>query len=313
MRKNHLREKGLSLSQAQSISNLCNQRALEIESNISGINNASKTVKIENEPYTETVGKQMPGNIVALLMEKSGLHATQAFLMENIKAKDELLKATAKEVFNFDKPRPTMPVLEQAVVIPQVTEEWGWEQLSSSEVAEFLEAEAFAAHIGQFIHRGGTLDKLRKELPNIKTLEFIEIEKDKKTPMRVTIHHDPAKLLELHEELAKIHREKEQRVNYFKAKVKNLVTAENTRIAKTNTDEQNRVNKINEELSAEFEKVSREWRDEFYALQKEFEVARQEKIKFQSALRIEVDPRFQPVIDKFMSAVTVEEPVVNAE
>ena len=88
--RNSLNTTGLSLSQAQSISNLCFQRTQDISSNLSVINNAEKTLKIGNETYIETVGNKIPANVVELLLEKALLHATQAFLMENIKAKDSL-------------------------------------------------------------------------------------------------------------------------------------------------------------------------------------------------------------------------------
>ena len=90
MRKHSLSSTGLSLSQAQSISNLCFQRAQDIANLISGLNNATKSLKIGQETYIETVGKSLPANIVALLQEKALLHSTQAFLMENIKAKAEI-------------------------------------------------------------------------------------------------------------------------------------------------------------------------------------------------------------------------------
>ena len=46
--------KGLSLSQAQSISNLCNQRAREIESKLNGVNNYSKSVAVV-QPQSTTI------------------------------------------------------------------------------------------------------------------------------------------------------------------------------------------------------------------------------------------------------------------
>ncbi len=55
-------------------------------------------------------------------------------------------------------------------------------------------------------------------------LEFMEIETGKKTPLKVTIHHTPEQLLEIHEELAALHRGYEQKVNYFKSKVKAFVS-----------------------------------------------------------------------------------------
>ena len=220
MRKHSLSSTGLSLSQAQSISNLCFQRASDIASLISGLNNATKTLKIGNETYVETVGKKIPVNIVALLQEKALLHSCQAFLMENIKAKDELLKAKKSQAFVTSLVSPVYPELIDPTYLFIVGEDWGWEQLTVSEYNEYLEAEAYAAHIGQFIHKNSPLDNLRKELSTMKTLEWISVKDGEKTPLKVDIHHTSEQLLAVHEELAALHRKYEQRVNYFKARVR---------------------------------------------------------------------------------------------
>jgi len=235
MRTNSLGNKGLSLSQAQSISNLCNQEARDIQSKIDSINNCEKTLTLPTGVYIETQGIKMPDDIIDLLQEKARLHATQAFLMDNIQAKQNMLDALKKKRFEFDIPNPTPPDYDVFDYQDEVNEEWGWEQLSRSEYNEYLEAEAFASHHGQFIHKNGKLDKLRSELPKLKTLEWIELEREKKTPMNVTIHHTIDELGELHKNISAIHRQFEQKVNYYKAKVKNLVTLENARIANERT------------------------------------------------------------------------------
>ena len=97
MAKNSLASKGLSLSQAQSISNLCNQRAVEIEAKLKAVNNSSRKIKIDGQTYQETQPVPMPANVVELLKEKAELHATQAFLMENIKAKNDLMNSIKQE------------------------------------------------------------------------------------------------------------------------------------------------------------------------------------------------------------------------
>lgn len=52
MKKHSLKvNNGLSISQAQSISNLCNQRAEEINQEISSINNFSKSVRTYEKSY----------------------------------------------------------------------------------------------------------------------------------------------------------------------------------------------------------------------------------------------------------------------
>jgi hypothetical protein len=298
--KNSLASKGLSLSQAQSISNLCNQRSKDIAAKLADINNVSKILKIGDEIYTETQPNPIPLNVVELLIEKSRLHATQAFLMENIKAKDELIREIQCDVFDYEVETPQRPKTEVRTLPSLVSEEWGWSQLTAVEYNEYIEAEAYAAHIGQFIHKGGKLDKLRSELPTIKTLEFMEIEVGKKTPMKVSIHHTPEQLLEIHEELAGLHREYEQKVNYFKSKVKNSVTTENARIANERANIQAEVNEINGKQDAEYNTAMDKWRAEYTKASNEFEAKRQERIKEAANMKINIDVRFQPVIDMFL-------------
>ena len=300
MRKHSLSSTGLSLSQAQSISNLCNQRALEITSQLSGTNNASKSLNYGGNTYIETQGKPIPEMVVQFLQEKGTLHACQAFLMENIKAKDKLIQDKKQERFKTYLVRPEYPELKDVNPIPTVTEEWGWEQLTTSELNEFYEAEALAAHVGQFIHKGGVLDNLRKELPNIKTLEWITIKDGEKTPMVVTVHHTSEQLLGYHEQLAAIHRKSEQRVNYFKAKVKNLVTEENARIANLNADMYSEAQEYNNVILDEYQTKLKAYEGAYNKEQQAFEAKRQEDIKSLAALRIQVDARFQATIDSFL-------------
>lgn len=298
--RNSLNTTGLSLSQAQSISNLCFQRTQDISSTLSVINNAEKTLKIGNETYVETVGNKMPANVVELLLEKALLHATQAFLMENIKAKDSLLKELKDKYFISPLTEPDFPITESITLIPLVNEKWGWDQLSLSEYNEYLEAEAYAAHIGQFIHKDCKLDILRKELSTIKTLEWMTVKDGEKTPLKVSVHHNQAQLLDIHNNLAALHRKYEQRVNYFKAKVKNLVTEENARISKVNADEQAIVSHSNRKKEDTFSELLRVYRDENLRLVQDFEKTRQEDIQKVAGLRITVDTRFQPTVDKYL-------------
>jgi len=305
MKKNSLTpNKGLSLSQAQSISNLCNQSAIEIAAILTVVNNFKKTVKVEGEDKTLIEAHKLPTNIVELLKKKAGLHACQAFLMENIKAKDAMLNqarqqsADLSDVIYPEKLKFTDPTKGS---LGQVGENWGWEQLNASELNEYLEAEAFAAHIGQFIHKEGILSHLRNELPHIPAIEWMVIKDGVKSPIEITKHHDAADLLKIHNELATAHREYEQRVNYFKAKVKNLVTKENARIAKHNADLQNAAAKTNNDLQVTYETHMKKANEQANDIRVEFEKTRQANIASIAAMRISVDARFQPVVDEFLT------------
>ena len=301
--KHALSSKGLSLSQAQSISNLCNQRSRDIQAEISVINNAEKTFKFEGAEYVKQVANPMPTNIVELLQEKSRLHATQAFLMENIRAKDELLANERRESLRFEKESPSTPDFEYAQELEHVSESWGWDQLTTAQWEEYLEAEAYASHIGQFIHKGGKLDELRKELPTMELLEWAEIETGKKTPVSVEKHHTLSGLSAIHEKLSMLHRGYEQRVNYFKAMVKNAVTVENARRERVNADEAARVNQINDVLKSDYDTLRREWIEARKQAEFAFNEAKQKEIARIAALRIEVPARFQPVVDEFLKGL----------
>jgi hypothetical protein len=301
--KNSLGKNGLSMSDAQSVSNLCNQRATDIGNSFSNINNVSKKLKIDNVDYVETEGVPLPDDTLALLKEKAGLHAVQAFLMENLKAKEARLKEIKNKPFVYDVEAPKREKGASAEFLKEVNEDWGKEQLSLDEINELLSVESEASHIGQFIHKNSVLDKLRKELPTIKTLEWIVVKDGEKTPLIVTKHHTPEKLSTLHEELSAVHRNAEKRVNYFKAKIKNLVTIENARIAKANSIEQNRVNAINQKINEEFSNAYSKWSGEYSEALQEFEAKRNEEIQEVAALKITVPELFKPLVDKFLESI----------
>ena len=309
MKKNSLSNKGLSLSQAQSISNLCHQRAVEIEHKLSGVNNYSKSVDINDvtgsKTHTIVMGKQIPADVVSLITEKATLHGCQAFLMENIKAKESLLNEIRKATSDLSSvDYPVKPLTKTVEHLPQVDDDFGWSQLTTQENNEFIEAEAFASHIGQFIHKEGTLSRLRKELPTVQPIEWMEIKVGEKSPVTITTHHTSEQLLKIHEELAALHRSHEQRVNYFKAKVKNLTTEENARIAKINADAQNDAQLFNNNQFAAYETAYKAAIEKARVIQANFEKERQSKTKEIAAMRISIDARFQKVIDQFMNQLS---------
>ena len=300
MKQNALSKKGLSMSQAQSISNLCNQRANEIDRVLNKINNFSKTVEVNGRDFILTTPIRIPTNVIELLKEKAALNACQGFLMENIKAKDVLIKSINSSQPDFsDIKYPEKEVIEKPIALSLVTEDWGWEQLTAKELADFYEAEAYAAQIGKFIHKGSKLEFLREELPTIPSIEWMVIEDGKKSPVKINIHHNSEQLMNIHEELAIIHREYESKVNYFKAKVKNLTTEENARRSKLNEVASNEYSKKDSDAAVRYSEAYIEYSNKVKNLANTFAVDKQAKLKEASTLRIEVDPRFQSIIDKF--------------
>jgi hypothetical protein len=298
----NLSNKGLSMSQAQSISNLCNQNAQEIERELNSYNNCSKSITVGGQVYNMQDGIPIPGDVLDKLKTKGDLHATQAFLMEALKGKDSELERLRNMV-----PDLSHLVAPQRIYAPDYEilyneeESWGWKQLPDSEFSEYLQVEAMAAHLGQFIHKNGKLTQLRKDLPNAGSLEWFEVEDGKRTPVKVVKHHVSAALMMIHEEVAEAHRKYEQRVNYFKAKVKNLVSDENARIQKVNADNAAEFLKLEKSINEKYQLAMDAYNGEILRLTMEFNSQRELDIKAAAALRINVDPRFQNVIDMFIT------------
>ena len=97
-----------------------------------------------------------------------------------------------------------------------------------------------------------------------------EVQDGKKTPVKVTKHHHSQSLMQLHEDIAEQHRQYEQRVNYFKAKVKNLVSDENARIQKLNADKAAEFLIIEKKLNEEYQLAMDAYHGEVLRLTMEF-------------------------------------------
>jgi hypothetical protein len=244
----------------------------------------------------------MPSAVLELLKEKSKLHATQAFLMEAIKEKADII--TELENTRFDSSsivEPERPQYPDINISNSVGESWGWAQLTPSEYNEYLLAEAYAAHLGQFIHKGGKLTQMRKQLADLPAIEWMNVKDGEKTPVKIQKHHTAQQLLATHEQIANEHRVYEQRVNYYKAKVKNLVSDENARIQKENADKAKAFELEEQRINEEYRAAMNTYRTQLIAETSSFSAKREQAIKDAAALRLSVDPRFQDVIDMFIT------------
>jgi hypothetical protein len=131
------------------------------------------------------------------------------------------------------------------------------------------------------------------------SIEWMMVQDGVKTPVKITKHHTSQGLLDTHEQIATQHRVYEQRVNYFKAKVKNLVTEENARIQKLNANAIAENKEIRNKLNQDYSEAYDAYRSDILLENANFNAAREEHIKYVASLRISVDARFQSVIDMF--------------
>ena len=188
----------------------------------------------------------------------------------------------------------------EPVVLDSVSEAWGWAQLTATEHAEYLESEAFASHLGQFIHRTGKLASMRSEVSNLPSIEWMSVKDGEKTPVKINKHHSSIELLNIHEQIASAHRVYEQRVNYFKAKVKNIVSEANAQIQKENADRSAEYAAQEKLFNEEYKVAHDAYNAQVLVETLNFNSRRELDLKVAAGLRIVVNPRFQDVIDKFL-------------
>jgi hypothetical protein len=293
----NLGKKGLTQSKAQSISNLCNQLALEIENKINGFNVLTKTLKYDSETLVMQEAKPVR-DIENLLSEKAELHGLQAHLMEALKAKNNLMNSISNESFESPLTMPERTIIPRPEMLEDVDVTFGIDKLTASEYAEYLQQEAIASHYGQFVHKGGKLSKLRNTLAKYSPLEWEVIEDGKKHPVKVMAHHTEDELIALHVSLSNIYNKANQRVNYFKAKIKNLTSEENQRIHKENAKKNAVFAGKVDRNNAEYESALQGYNAEVETLNAIFEDDRERRLNAASQLRISVDPIFQDLVDE---------------
>ena len=294
-----LGKNGLSMTDAQSISNAVNQACVEIENTINNFNVVSKTIKIDGESF-DTQEANPIVDIFDLLKTKSQLHGVQAWLMEALTAKTELMEAIREE--KFDDSSFTLPkkeVIEGPNCLPLVDEDYGRLQLSSAELAEFLEQEAIASHYGKVIHKRGKLTSLRSQLAKHNALEWEVIEDGKRTPVRCKPHHNSNELLDIHNGLSDIWTRANKRVNYFNSKIKNLTNDENQRITNLNAKLKNDYASLLKTVNANYQIEVSNYNAKVDTAQSEFQNQQLVRLKEAAALNIVVDPRFKDIIDEY--------------
>ena len=139
----HLNSKGLSLSDAQSISNSCHQASLEIDNELASINNTHKVVTIDGVEHIVQQGVPRPVSVVSLLTKKAAYAATQALLMENMKVKKAWLEQIERSMVQAlpsvklpEQPKKVMTAKEPDE--PRLkSEAWAFDQLSPAARAEY--------------------------------------------------------------------------------------------------------------------------------------------------------------------------------
>lgn len=233
----------LSMSDAQSLSNLANQWALEIEDRYKYLNNSSKLLLLETfTGSTKQLSKEkavkLPdvAKVKADFIRKGKLHALQGFLVEHIQFKNDKIEEiqnlkneyedfTAEELIEKGFKIPKEPELSTTFFSKPKPEEVDYiKNMTPSEYNDYLINTAIAAHIGMFIHEKGTLTRLRKEIKTEEGLSEFVMQDRRVAIVEHEFHHTAEQLSEVHNLLANEHRDYTRKVNRVKAEAKNSKT-----------------------------------------------------------------------------------------
>jgi hypothetical protein len=291
----YLSNKGLSMSQATSISNSMNQRVSDIDATMSNWTTIQETILLKDkEIVNKVINLPETDEINSLLKEKQNLISAISWIMESVKVKNSYLEQIKRN--KYSEPVPVLENIEYISMFQPVDDEWGTAKLSQSEIEEFVIRVAESSVIGKFIHKGSILEKLRNE-SNIS--EYVSVKKIGKEEFITELTVSEGAFEELssfHKELAEKHLESEKRVNYFKAKVQNLINEENQRIIQVNSENSRKNSLLKEEAKTRLDKLISEYNSKV----SEFEKENLKELSRVSKLRIVIPSKIQDTVNSYL-------------
>lgn len=274
-----LGKQGLTSAEANYTANVIKELCEKINMEIGNMSLFTAVLTKDGNQHSFTKEKKVE-DLQQKCMEEGNLYALSSWLREGIKDKDKLIASVDSDLFGFNliENKTSLNLLD----LPN--EELIKRELSIEEIAEYLSCEAKAAHIGKKVHPNGIFEKWFREIKNTPTLQLHPDNKDLIiTLTQVVMEED---LYKIYFNLQAEYREAEQRVNYYKSKIKTLL-AEKTR----------EVNNKNIEIRTKYQEELISLNSENYTIQKQIDNARIEKVKELSELKIIIPNKLQATLD----------------
>lgn len=264
--KNILSKNGLTSSEANHITNVTKELVKDLEIGKFPLSTASVVQDNGKElPLDENVKNE---NWIVDIQRAGELFALSAWLKTAIKYKENLLDTIDRARFI---PEVEEPELEKAPSTPKTDFEDYLNQLNTKDRAEYLSAEAKAAHIGKFIHN---FDAIRQASENFSPTSFMRLNGSGETVTVVAERlYSKQELSDGFFTLQKEHRAAEQVVNLYKSRHKEWQketlqdhNSELKSIASRNVDKQLAYNKEVDAARLDFENSGKEQKKEISAL-----------------------------------------------
>jgi len=271
--------KGLTTAEANYTANIIKELCERISNEIKQLTLFKGTLNFQGK-QTEYNKVYKVENLEEKCLEEGNLYALSAWLREAIKAKEALLKQVENDNFDIS----LLNEVNYGKATNLLTEDEVKYSLPINELAEYLAYEAKAAHIGKKVHPNGIFEQWFNMIKNTPKVQINEINKDYIVEFDQVV--DEKDLYQTYFTLQKEYREAEQKVNYYKAKVKNLLNERNQEINQKNRALQD---KISQDLEIQNSKN--------LALQAEINNLRGQKLKEVSELKIIIPNELQKTLD----------------
>ena len=271
--------KGLTTAEANYTANIIKELCERISNEIKQLTLFKGTLNFQGK-QTEYNKVYKVENLEEKCLEEGNLYALSAWLREAIKAKEALLKQVENDNFDIS----LLNEVNYGKAISLLTEDEVKYSLPINELAEYLAYEAKAAHIGKKVHPNGIFEQWFNMIKNTPKVQINEINKDYIVEFDQVV--DEKDLYQTYFTLQKEYREAEQKVNYYKAKVKNLLNEKNQEINQKNRALQD---KLSQDLEIQNSKN--------LALQAEINNLRGQKLKEVSELKIIIPNELQKTLD----------------
>lgn len=271
--------KGLTTAEANYTANIIKELCERISNEIKQLTLFKGTLNFQGK-QTEYNKVYKVENLEEKCLEEGNLYALSAWLREAIKAKEALLKQVENDNFNIS----LLNEVNYDKATSLLTEDEVKYSLPINELAEYLAYEAKAAHIGKKVHPNGIFEQWFNMIKNTPKIQINEINKDYIVEFDQVV--DEKDLYQVYFTLQKEYREAEQKVNYYKAKVKNLLNEKNQEINQKNRALQD---KLSQDLEIQNSKN--------LALQAEINNLRGQKLKEVSELKIIIPNELQKTLD----------------
>lgn len=271
--------KGLTTAEANYTANIIKELCERISNEIKQLTLFKGTLNFQGK-QTEYNKVYKVENLEEKCLEEGNLYALSAWLREAIKSKEALLKQVENDNFDIS----LLNEVNYGKATSLLTEDEVKYSLPINELAEYLAYEAKAAHIGKKVHPNGIFEQWFNMIKNTPKVQINEINKDYIVEFDQVV--DEKDLYQTYFTLQKEYREAEQKVNYYKAKVKNLLNEKNQEINQKNRALQD---KLSQDLEIQNSKN--------LALQAEINNLRGQKLKEVSELKIIIPNELQKTLD----------------